>query len=209
MKIEIVREKRRTIVLRLIDAQHALLKVPKSLSEKSVKEFLDGKKKWLEDKAKTLSLNETFSKNFDLKDDFFLFGERVSHFDEIIIGFSKLSERNKAFEIRKVYLSHFANLEKIAQELSAQTGFAYEKVKPLSSVRIWGSFSSTKVMKLNWKLLILPEHLIRYVIYHELCHSKHMNHKPQFWREVERFCPSFKSDRKELEKFSFVLKADF
>lgn len=196
------------MVLSLVDADRAILKVPQNLSDKKISEFLEGKKRWLENKSKMLKQNESFSKGFDLKGTFYLFGEKVDSFDRLIFGFSDLSEKEKLKAIRKIYLSHFSNIESISKELKKQSGYSYDKIRPIDSVRIWGSFSSAKVMKLNWKLLILPEHLVRYVICHELCHSKHMNHKPQFWQAVSRLYPDFKSAKKELAQYSFLLKSE-
>ncbi len=206
MKIDLIRERRKTIVLSLVDVDRAVLKVPKSLSDKRVSEFLDSKKKWLESKSKKLKQNELFSKSFELKKFFYLFGNKVDSLDSLIFGFVDLSDKDKLAAIKRIYLSHFSNLEKIVQELGAQTGYSYDKIKPTNSTRIWGSFNTAKVMKLNWKLLILPERLVRYVICHELCHGKHMNHKPQFWQAVAKICPDYKAARKELNQYSFLLK---
>lgn len=207
MKVEIVREKRKTMVLSLVDADTAVLKVPKSLSEKKVAEFLASKQKWLDDKAKMLKQNEDFSKGFDLMGSFYLFGEKVDSFDNLIFGFGDLSDKDKCVKIRKIYLSHFSNLEEMTKQLSEQTGFSYDKIKPTDSTRIWGSYSVKRVLKLNWKLLLLPQHLVKYVICHELCHSKHMNHKPQFWQAVGRIYPDFKTAKKELNQYAFLLKS--
>ena len=206
MKIDLIKERRKTIVLSLVDADRAVLKVPKNLSDKKVAEFLDSKKKWLEKKSQRLKEDKLFSKEYELKKYFYLFGNKVDALDNLIFGFADLSDKDKLFAIRKTYLSHFSNLEKIVQELSAQTGLPYDKIKPTNSMRIWGSFNTAKVMKLNWKLLILPEHLVRYVVCHELCHGKHMNHKPQFWQAVSKICPDYKVARKELNQFAFLLK---
>lgn len=208
MKVEVIRERRKTVVLTLIDAENAVLKVPQSLSDKKVSQFLADKKRWLERKASKVKENEEFSKEYQVLKYFYLFGKRVDLFSNLIFGFDELSEQDKVLAVRKAYLTHFSNLEKLAKLLSLETGLGYEKIKPIDSVRVWGSYSSVRIMKLNWRLLILPENLVRYVICHELCHSKHMNHKPQFWKEVSRYCPEYKKDREELKRFAFLLKYD-
>ena len=52
----------------------------------------------------------------------------------------------------------------------------------------WGSCSSLRNVNLSLWLLLLPSHLIDYVICHELCHLKELNHSPAFWRELDTLC---------------------
>ncbi len=209
MRVTILREKRKTIVLSLIDENSALLKVPKHLSDNKISEFLESKKRWLENKAQKINQDKEFSKAFDIKNCFYLFGKQEGKFEDLILGFNTMSEKEKGLHIRKYYLSHFSNLEDVVLKLSEKTGLVFEKIKSTAAKTIWGSYSSDRIMKLNWKLLLLPKELVNYVVIHELCHSKHMNHKPQFWRDVAKFCPDFKLKRKQLNQYGFLLKACF
>jgi predicted metal-dependent hydrolase len=73
----------------------------------------------------------------------------------------------------------------------------------LSSARTrWGSCNSRKEVRLNWRLLQAPPHLINYVICHELAHLKQMNHSAKFWAEVASIYPDYKSAEKELKAWS-------
>ena len=65
----------------------------------------------------------------------------------------------------------------------------------------WGSRSSSGTISLNIGLVRLPNHLIDYVIIHELCHVTHMNHSPAFWAEVYKYCPNYKLYRAEMRKY--------
>ncbi|MDR3127104.1 MAG: M48 family metallopeptidase [Tannerellaceae bacterium] len=65
--------------------------------------------------------------------------------------------------------------------LAGRHGFIYQAVKINSARTRWGSCSGKKVINLSCFLLLLPEHLIDYVLLHELCHTQQMNHGPAFW----------------------------
>ncbi len=201
MNIEIIKEQRRTIALKLLNSQNAVLKVPKRLSDKKAQEFLDSKQKWLENSAKKLAELEKFSNSFDFGKYIYLNGKNAGEVDDIVIG--KANKTN----IKKFYLSLFGSLRQRAEELSNLSGLKYAQIKPTNSCRIWGSYNVKGEMKLNWRLVILPDEFVTYVICHELCHSLHFNHKPKFWRDLEKICPNCRKLRKNLESFGFVLKA--
>ena len=63
---------------------------------------------------------------------------------------------------------------------SKQCGFDYRSLKVDSAKSRWGCCSSQKDIKLSYYLLLLPERLVDYVIVHELCHTREMNHGPRF-----------------------------
>lgn len=70
--------------------------------------------------------------------------------------------------------------------LAAKFGFTFSGVKIQSSKSRWGSCSRTQSVNLSLYLLLLPSHLIDYVILHELCHTKEMNHGANFWIWMDR-----------------------
>lgn len=70
----------------------------------------------------------------------------------------------------------------------------------LTSARMrWGSCSHRGGIRLNWRLIHLPLHLIDYVVAHELSHLIEMNHSPAFWAEVEKLYPDWQAARDELK----------
>ncbi|MFC1640941.1 M48 family metallopeptidase [Patescibacteria group bacterium] len=79
-------------------------------------------------------------------------------------------------------------------------GFAYNRVFIRCQRTRWGSCSSKKNLNFNMQLMLLREELVDYVVIHELCHTRHLNHSRDFWAEVERIIPNYKELRKELRK---------
>ena len=64
----------------------------------------------------------------------------------------------------------------------------------------WGSCSGKGNLNFNCLLMLLPEQVRDYVVVHELCHRKHMNHSGEFWEEVERVMPDFRIPREALKE---------
>ena len=62
----------------------------------------------------------------------------------------------------------------------------------------WGSCSASGALHFPWKIVLLPEELIDYIVAHELAHRRQMNHSPAFWQEVAKICPDWKERRKAL-----------
>ncbi len=209
MKIAVVKERRKTISLKIEDSQSAVLKVPKQISQKEIDKFLESKRKWIEKSVLKMMENEKFASSFDLKENLYIDGKLYASVNSVVIGFDKLTENGKKNAVRKFYKSNFHIIEKMAAECSEKFGLTYDKILPTTSVKVWGSYSSKRVMKLNWKLVVVPRELMYYVICHELSHSKHFNHSPKFWREVENMCPNYKILRKMLNEYGFLLKSDF
>lgn len=84
--------------------------------------------------------------------------------------------------------------------LAEKHGFSVDSVRFNNAKTRWGSRSNNGSINLNVALMQLPFELIDYVIIHELCHIKQMNHGPAFWQLVESLCPEYKALRKELHK---------
>lgn len=71
-------------------------------------------------------------------------------------------------------------------QLSLQHGLTYRSVKINSSTGRWGSCSSSGNINLSCFLMLLPRHLIDYVLLHELAHTREMNHGDAFWALLDR-----------------------
>ena len=86
--------------------------------------------------------------------------------------------------------------------LAKEYSFSFARSKITHSSSRWGSCSSSGTISLNIGMMNLPFELIDYVIIHELCHTRHMNHSTKFWDEVSKFDPHYKIHRNELKKYS-------
>ena len=88
--------------------------------------------------------------------------------------------------------------------LASQYGFTYNQVRIKHNSSNWGSCSELGNINLNLNLMRLPEHLRDYVMLHELCHLKYLNHGPEFHALLESVCPDHKSLQKELKSYRLI-----
>lgn len=84
------------------------------------------------------------------------------------------------------------------ERLSSAHGFSYGSVSFRKQQSRWGSCSTKGTISLNLKLLFLPPLLVRYIMVHELCHTRHMNHSRLFWEEVSKIDPDYGSHDREM-----------
>jgi len=82
----------------------------------------------------------------------------------------------------------------------ARLGRSYTRLAIRAQRTRWGSCSSTGVMSFNWRLLLAPERVLEYVVWHEACHLAVMDHSPRFWALVGEHCPGYEEPRRWLRR---------
>jgi predicted metal-dependent hydrolase len=80
----------------------------------------------------------------------------------------------------------------------ADLGTSYKSVRIAGQRTRWGSCTSAGVMSFNWRLLLAPERVLDYVIWHEACHLLVLNHSPKYWALVENHVPEYREASKWL-----------
>lgn len=189
LNVTIIRSKRKSISLRVNDSNRIEVRVPIKISKEEIEQFVRSKTSWIKKQIEENEKKISFREQFDFQKYIYLFGHAL--------------EKQNDFKYKDVAEEV---LFKIAQSISKEINIKFKGYKIITSKRLWGSFSSQKELSLNYKCIILPENLTRYIIIHELCHSKEMNHSPKFWNLVKKFCPNYKILKKQLNDYSFLLK---
>lgn len=92
-----------------------------------------------------------------------------------------------------------AYLSRRLQALANVHDFTFNAIRFSNAGTRWGSCSAQGTISLNIWLMQLPFELIDYVLIHELCHTRELNHSPRFWAEVEAILPSFKQLKRDLK----------
>jgi len=122
------------------------------------------------------------------------------HHEIVLLG--NVSDREACISVLMSWVKSYTKPYLIYQlnALSQELNLPYQKITIRDQKTVWGSCTSQKVINLNYKLCFLPEHLVRYVMVHELCHTQYLNHSHRFWSLVNRYDPSWKACRKELKE---------
>ena len=78
---------------------------------------------------------------------------------------------------------------------TGEAGTAYSALEIRAQRTRWASCSPTGRMSFNWRLLLAPERVLEYVVWHEVCHLEILDHSPRFWSLLERRWPGYRDDR--------------
>ena len=84
-------------------------------------------------------------------------------------------------------------------------GLRYSDVQIRSQRTRWASCSPEGRMSFNWRLLLAPERVLDYVVWHEVCHLEVLDHSRRFWSLLERYWPSYRSEREWLRRYGATL----
>ena len=221
MKVEpnkIIRSDRKTLSISVNKNGEVVVKSPKFLPESEIYRFIEEKQDWILSKLKKVdSLNQEFSEIIKYQK-MLLFGKKYSVFrsnsvkkisfveDKFLIN----ANIEDAAILKKIKNWYKLTAKKYVLErlvfIANKISYKFTQAKISDTRGRWGACTSDRTIFLNWRLIMLPEYLIDYVIVHELCHTIEMNHSSKFWQLVEIILPRYKELRRILKNYSFLLK---
>lgn len=218
-----IRSRRKTVSI-MIKNGKVIVRAPLKnsafrISDAQIDEFVKNKQTWIEKQiSKYNDMLRQNSKEINYTD-FYLFGSRLNVVSANVKRIKIETETNTLYIPVAEGLGDLAVInsivkayKKIAKEFLLQKAeyFAkflkcnYTSLKLTNARRKWGSCSAKNGIHLNWRLVILPPRLSRYVVIHELCHTMEFNHSKRFWALVAQSCPDYKLLKKELKSYSYV-----
>lgn len=171
----IIKTRRKTIGLEISPDLQITVRAPYHLSDVRIREFVESKQTWI---LKHLAIMQ----------------DRQAH-DPIPAGVISDKElRHMTEEARIIIPERVKYFAKII-------GVTYEQITIRHQKTRWGSCSSSGNLNFNCMLMATSPELIDYVVVHELCHRKQMNHSPLFWKEVEEILPDYRNLRSRLREY--------
>lgn len=171
----IIKTRRKTIGLEISPDLQITVRAPYHLSDVRIREFVESKQTWI---LKHLAIMQ----------------DRLAH-DPIPAGVMSDKElRHMTEEARIIIPERVKYFAKIIGVTYGQITIRHQKTR-------WGSCSSSGNLNFNCMLMATSPELIDYVVVHELCHRKQMNHSPLFWKEVEEILPDYRNLRSRLREY--------
>lgn len=93
----------------------------------------------------------------------------------------------------------------LAQRTAPKLGVTYVDIRMRELPKRWASTTSRGILYFNWRIIMARRQLVEYVVAHELCHLRHQNHSPAFWRMLGGFMPDYPEREAELERIGPLL----
>ncbi|MCC5944456.1 MAG: M48 family metallopeptidase [Bernardetiaceae bacterium] len=226
-KIELVRSRRiRRFNLRVSPPDKIRLSMPEGTSRVQVLAFLESKKQWIQEglhKVQSDFTNrntifeehtafKTRTHSLQIQQQGEVFRIEIHDFKVWVyypLG-SDIRQMSYQQSIRQALEEVWrweakCELPKRLAKFAKKAKFHYNNVTIRKSTTRWGSCSSENNINLSLHLMRLPDRLIDYVIWHELCHTVEKNHSEDFWNLLEKVLPGAKVLDKELRHYSTVL----
>lgn len=175
MKVTVIRSNRKTVAIQVNSDLSVTVRAPRSASEKDIEEILKKKEAWI---SKHIEKIKKAKDRFEAEATEKLTREKV------------IALAEEALKVIPERVEYFAKV----------IGVTYGKITIRNQKTRWGSCSSKGNLNFNCLLMLAPPEVLDYVVVHELCHRKQMNHSKAFWLEVEKVIPDYKEARKWLEE---------
>lgn len=175
IEIEIIKSNRKTIAIEVRPDLRVIVRAPKRASNREIMKFVEQKQDWI---AKHLAqMQIRYEETRRAK-------EKQFTDDDI---------RKMKDEAKKVIpdrVKYYADI----------MGVTFGKITIKNQKTRWGSCSSKGNLNFNCLLMLTPDKVRDYVVIHELCHLKQMNHSKMFWAEIEKVMPDYKVYRQWLSQ---------
>ena len=217
--------KRKTIALQ-IKQGNLVVRAPAYLTKQQVEQFVLSKQAWVNKKlANSLAIIEHAVFSYQDGDTLFIFGKprrltlvvdqkQTAYLlkDRFVITLtsSPTELSDKKHVIRDLIVTWFSQqvdqyLQKILPIYQSEMGLYATAIKIRLYKSRWGSCNNKKALTFNSLLAMVPKAVFDYVIVHELCHIKHMNHSAAFWQLVAKYLPHYPQQKVWLKENQKVL----
>lgn len=176
MNYEVIYSKRKTIGLQIKKDLNIVVRAPFKTEKETIDEIIERHKIWIEKNIEKMKNNieNNIAKNLSEKD--------IDHV------------RKKAEYILKEKIKKYSEI----------TGLTPLKVRISNAKTIWGSCSYKNVISFSYRVALLDQELIEYIVLHELAHIKVKNHKQEFYQYIKKYMPDYKDRVIKLKNINII-----
>lgn len=162
--VEVRRSKRKSATIKITADMQIVVFVPLYVSDNEIERLVISKSKWIDEHMLKVQ--------------------------------STIDERSKLEKITSEQIKELADqaveyIPKRVKYYAENENFVYNKITIKNLVSRWGSCSTKGNLNFNCLLMLTPDYVIDYIVVHELCHLREMNHSEKFWAEVEKIMPDY------------------
>lgn len=172
--VELVRSSRKSLVIQIGEEATVVVRAPLRMPEDRIRSLIREKSSWILEHEKKMKKRMQERKN-----------EQCTFSEEQL---EKM--REQARRVIPGRVAYFAPL----------VGVTYGRITIRDQKTRWGSCSGAGNLNFNFRLVMAPSEVLDYVVVHELCHRRQMNHSELFWDEVSRILPDYRQARKWLKQ---------
>lgn len=174
-KFQVIRSNRKTIALQIDKNLKLTVRAPFRMTDNQIKDFLHEKTPWISKHMQEVA-------------------EKMKNIEEHPV------ERMTTEEIRALADKAVEYIPERVAYFAEQMQVSYGRITIRNQKTRWGSCSTQSNLNFNCLLMLTPPEVIDYVVVHELCHRKEMNHSPRFWKEVEAVLPNYREQKEWLKE---------
>ena len=167
MDVNVIHSNRKTVAISVNSDLSVTVKAPQGVSEKDIYRILEEKKAWICTHLEQVKRDKARYESSGAK--------KLTYEDINMLA-------DKAIEVIPKRVKYFAPI----------VGVTYGRITIRNQKTRWGSCSAKGNLNFNCLLMLTPPKVLDYVVVHELCHRKEMNHSKSFWTEVEKVMPDYK-----------------
>lgn len=173
IKVNVIRSSRRTMSLEIREDGTVLVRTPYRMPQAEIQKFVCEKSDWI---AKHLEMQAEKKREMPPE------------------------ERLTIQEIQELADKALVEIPKRVAYYAQKMQVTYGRITIRNQKTRWGSCSRKGNLNFNCLLMLTPPEVVDYVVVHELCHRKEMNHSARFWAEVEKVLPDYRMHREWLKE---------
>lgn len=217
---EVIYSQRKTISIEVQADGKVVMRVPRRTSQARIQQVAAEKAEWIRHTKEKIQARQQArpSIRFEEGANLPLFGRwyplTLRQQTPTRFGFSAGQgfwlRRDQVGQARKLLVEFYreatrAQTSRLALDFCWRWQLSFGEIRVTSAVTRWGSCSPKNNLSFTYRLALLPLDLVEYIVAHELTHTRHHNHGPEFWKLVARMIPDYQLRRKKLKDLAALL----